>query len=229
MLKTSSAIIISLFTSFFASQAYCEDQVQAWSVATLQKSLNESGSLRFALETQHRSMDELRNTSRMLYRPWIDYEVVPQWRVALGYLYVPTYSNGKISGSANEEHRLWQQILYQHTLWNNPTSYYLRLEQRDIEGKDHTQLRARMFARTSIRIGSEQDYGFTCFEELFFALNKNDSGPDTGFDQNRTFAGGYYTFGHLRLELGYLNLLSKSYLKDVQQTHVVRSALTVNW
>ena len=69
------------------------------------------------------------------------------------------------------------------------------------------------------------------WDEVFVRANSTPAGGQSGFDQNRAFAGAGWTFNpNFRAELGYMN----QYLDDATHTnttmhHLVMASLFMNW
>jgi hypothetical protein len=140
--------------------------------------------------------------------------------VPLGYVYTWNYLYGEQPASfANNEHRIWQQIFYKHSLSKIKIDHRLRLEQRFIEShavvnnevipegytNKQNRLRYRIMARMPINgaaIEAETLF-LSVYDEAFFSWGKSVTFHEP--DQNRIFVGlGYQVDEALTFQGGFL-------------------------
>ncbi|NIO04570.1 MAG: DUF2490 domain-containing protein [Proteobacteria bacterium] len=72
----------------------------------------------------------------------------------------------------------------------------------------------------------------TGYDEVFLNLNSTDWGADSGFDQNRVFAGFGWHFGpsrHIRAAIGYLNQFVHKTSADDEINHILSINLLLNF
>jgi hypothetical protein len=147
--------------------------------------------------------------------------------VPLGYVYTWNYLYGKQPASfRNNEHRIWQQIFYKHSLRKLKIDHRLRLEQRFIEShtmmnndivdegysNKQNRLRYRFMARMPINgptIEAKSIF-LIVYDEAFLSWGKPVTFHEP--DQNRIFTGLGYQFNNpLTIQGGFLyQMLIKS-------------------
>lgn len=139
----------------------------------------------------------------------------------LGHIYVWSYQYGKQpTPFKNNEHRLWQQVLYKHAIGRFQFDHRLRMEERFIqvhavnpdglivnEGYDNKQYRVRyrFMARMPLNAPAiDPDTWFLCAsDEAFISWGKNVTFHEP--DQNRLYAGAGYRYGKkLTLQAGFI-------------------------
>ena len=165
---------------------------------------------RWWMEGQGRFGDDASRFSQAIIRPGIGYQVHRTTSLWVGYAWAPTTM--PFARTAFDEHRIWQQALwterYKIGSFNPTVALRTRFEERwapDWKGND-TAYRFRQLARVLIPLPQAPAYGLVLANEIFVHLNNADWGPETGFDQNRAFAGAAYTFNkNARTEIGYMN------------------------
>jgi predicted porin len=226
---TSLASVLFLTFQFVNAQPKHREIVNQpleWFALTSNLKLNKSLSL--IIEGQFRYADHF-DPQQYQLRTALDVKLNDHFSlVPLGYVYTWNYKYGKQPAAfANNEHRIWQQISYKHSLWKLKIDHRIRLEQRFIqvhsydnndavieEGYSNKQnrLRYRFMARMPINGStfSPKTYFITVYEEAFISW-----GDPVTFhepDQNRLFAGlGYQVDKSLTLQAGFLyQMLIKS-------------------
>ncbi len=193
-LAVLSALLILI--PVLPSRAYDTDS-QLWSQFVLNGRF-ENG-VRFALEAQPRQGDYLRRLSVLILRPVVGYQVTRTMSLWLGYGWTPSFSP-----NFNQEHRVFQQVLFEDSYRRIGLINRTRLEQRSIEGAGGTGVRLRHLARAALPLDSRRRWAAVSSNELFVNLNSTPNGPRSGFDQNRLYFGGLYDVDrHTRIELGY--------------------------
>jgi hypothetical protein len=182
-----------------AAPARADDvDTQAWGVFTVQKEL--SPRWRAYFEVQPRFGQDVNGLERLLVRPAIGYRIRPNLSVWQGYGWTPL-----VDPTFVDEHRLFQQLLYEDNLGKASVSNRVRLEERFIEHAGGTALRFRNMLRVSHPISADKKWALVGFDEFFWNLNSTTRGPVSGFDQNRLFFGISRQLNpQVRLETGYL-------------------------
>ena len=163
---------------------------------------------RYWLEGQGRFGDNSTQFSQALIRPGVGYQVHRTTSVWLGYAWAPTTS--PFAKTAFDEQRMWQQVLWQDRFSFGTVASRSRLEQRWSPWQsDDVAHRYRHLVRVLLPLPQAPAYGLVLANEVFIHLNNahwTATGPETGFDQNRAFAGVAYTFNkNVRTEIGYMN------------------------
>jgi hypothetical protein len=138
-------------------------------------------------------------------------------RPALGYRFSKTVSAWAGYGSIGlfddvpenraQEHRIWQQGLFNIPLGALFFQVRPRLEERFREGQSDVAFRARLLGRANVTFRPDVPVLLATWNEAFFHLNDAAWGPRGGFDQNRLFLGiGVKGPASTRVEVGYLNV-----------------------
>jgi hypothetical protein len=204
------SLLIGSVLMFLTTRA-CAESVEdgrAWLNLTVTGALPTEG-WRWYAELQPRLREEGAHLDQVLMRPAVYYQLTEQSSIWAGYAHVVTHPAGK---SAFDEHRLWQQYLYQFAHINNiAIQSRTRLEQRFIENADDTGHKLRQMLRFVASSGVHPKLSWVFYDEYFINLNNTDYGAQKGFDQNRAFLGGNWTLNpEAKIELGYLNQYVKT-------------------
>ncbi len=178
----------------------CADDVdtQQWTLFTVQKNLSDRWIGYF--EVQPRIGQDISELERLIVRPAIGYRLNSKVSVWQGYGWTPLFEPGFA-----DEHRIYQQLLYDDRFGNTAFTNRTRLEERFIEGAGGTAVRLRSMFRLTHPICADKKWALVGYDEFFFNLNSTDNGPVSGFDQNRLFLGvSRQVNPQLRVETGYL-------------------------
>lgn len=137
----------------------------------------------------------------LLMRGAVGYQLTRHISLYQGYANIPTYDPKKV------EHRSFQELFIKQPLTKGVFAHRLRFEQRDLDGVDDTAFRFRYFARLVYPLKDwHPNLSLAVNEEVFMNLNDTDSGPQSGFNQNRLFMGLNYRINpNLAYEFGYQN------------------------
>lgn len=136
----------------------------------------------------------------LLGRAALGIDVLPHWSLWAGYGYTPTYDPER------DEHRAFQQLLYENILGPFPVSVRTRTEERFLQHAPIPAYRLRSQVRATYPLPPLPSLSLVLADEIFVHLNTVRTGPVSGFDQNRLFAGvSQQLMPHVRLELDYLN------------------------
>lgn len=181
------------------------------------------------LDVQFRANDNLERINQSLLRTGVQYFFRPNLHVTLGYAYVATYNASAFDYF--KEHRIWQQMLYNHSLRKANMTHRLRLEQRFVEnlvsesGEYFKGHRLRYFNRTIVPLGKKQPVKAAPYlalqEEVFLNFAAADINKNV-FDQNRLLlALGILHQKHTRLEIGYMNQFVNPFVGKNVTNHIL--------
>jgi hypothetical protein len=176
------------------------DQVdtQQWTIISLDKELSKRWLAYF--EVQPRFGQNISTLEALIVRPAIGYRVNSKLSLWQGYGFTPNFDP-----DYNNEHRIYQQVLYQDTLGKTGLTSRTRLEERFIHGAGGTAVRLRSMLRLMHPISADKRWALVGYDEVFWNLNSTPNGPASGFDQNRLFMGvSRQVNPELRVETGYL-------------------------
>lgn len=179
--------------------------------------------LRLWIEVQNRFRDlaEDEDLDQVLVRSGLGYQVTERFTVWTGYGYTPSFTE---ADKVVNEHRLWQQLLWSAGYALGDVTIRTRLEQRFIEGAEHTAWRYRQLVRFSRPLARELPLSLVLWDEAFVHLNSASPAIRAGFDQNRAFAGlGWQVNRPARVEVGYLNQFL-----DTPTLHRIHHILSLN-
>jgi hypothetical protein len=171
---------------------------QQWTIFTLDKDLSKRWMAYF--EVQPRFGQNISVLEQAIVRPAIGYRVNKKLSLWQGYGFTPQFDP-----AYNNEHRVYQQVLFQDTLGKTGLTSRTRLEERFIHAAGGTSVRLRTMLRLQYPISADKRWALVGYDEIFWNLNSTPNGPDSGFDQNRLFAGvSRQVNPELRVETGYL-------------------------
>lgn len=180
------------------------------------------------LEGQGRFFSDASRLGQSIIRPGIGYKLSYHVSIWTGYAWINTSPLGK---DETDEHRIWQQLSWGDTFsWGN-LSTRTRLEQRFLSNGDDTGWRYRQLLKYTHPIFSKRIY-LSVWDEVFININSTDWGANSGFGQNRVFAGvGVYIDPKLlcRFELGYLNQYIYREKSTDQMNHIISTSLSIRF
>ena len=172
-------------------------------------------------DVQLRSSDGLDHVQALLLRAGLNYHAGKKFIITGGYAFI--HSRRTVSGISGylPEHRIWEQVIFNHKLSRINVSHRLRVEQRylgtaAVEGDrlvrtGHANAnRVRYFIRNIIPFRKAETFtkgGFAALQnELFINFGNKANVNGKGFDQNRFYvAAGYRLNPGLDIEAGYVN------------------------
>ncbi len=191
------AIVIFLLAAAIPQAALAaDDDTQQWSSVILKHAITPEVSAN--LTTRVRFDENISRKKDILVGPWVSIKGTDGMSLALGYDRIEPFLD-----SESYENRAWQQVGFEHTIFDIPLTQHLRLEERFIEDVDPAILRARYFIGLEIPIPDSRWY-FSSSNEVFVNLNSDGDGERSGFDQNRLFFGPGRKLGeHVNAKLGY--------------------------
>ena len=191
-------------------------------------------------DVQLRSTDEIKQVQTLLLRTGLNIHLNKKIIITAGYAFIRNkriISN--VSGFA-PEHRIWEQLIYNHKLKNIFTTHRLRLEQRFIsksiivnnELKNDGTLyanRFRYFIRNILSLKTETPFKKGIFaalqNEVFVNIGKTSNVNGEFFDQNRFYlAPGYRLHAKTDLEIGYMNQYVNGRGNQFTNNHIVQLA-----
>ena len=152
-----------------------------------------------------RFLDDADGFNQSIVRPGIGWSVNDQSTLWAGYGWIHTTTT---AGDDIDEHRIWQQWTWAKGFENWKCAHRSRLEQRFVETGDDTGLRFRQLFRAQHNLPALSRLTLVGWNEIFYHLNDTDWGAESGFNQNRAFAGIGITLSpqsRWRTEIGYLN------------------------
>jgi hypothetical protein len=199
----------------------------------------------FAFDGQLRFVQAFEN-GQHFFRNGLEVYLTPKLSVIpIGYMYVWNFQYGKQPATyANNEHRIWQQVLYKHNYGRLYFSHRFRIEQRFLEkrytesngtivyeGYDTYLNRIRYRLQVQIPLNKEKiepgAWFFAAFDELFYSWGSTVTYDKP--DQNRLYAAiGYQFTKKLSLQGGgfYQMLVKKN---GAQQENNVGTLIQVGY
>lgn len=157
------------------------------------------GPIKGYMEANPRFSDDASAVDQLLLRPALGYQITPTISLWQGYAWVTNYEPG-----FSQEHRIFQQLIYSRKFSDFKILSRSRLEERWIDNAIGTSLRARTMLRGDVPLPGFSAVSLAAYDEIFVNLNSIRQGPESGFDQNRTFVGLNYQFTpQLNVDLGY--------------------------
>jgi hypothetical protein len=229
MIKLSKIYQIYFLTCFLLANVSvsnaAEEDSRLWQTVIAEG--NVAKNLRWYAELQARWKDDFKNFDQAFFRPALNYAVTDKASLWLGYVYADTKT---VKGHTYED-RWWQQ--FQYTSKYNDLTWLSRsrLEQRHLDTGDKTSYRFRQQVRASWPINGKSDLSYLVWDEVFWNTNDSQWAGDSGFNQNRLFAGLMWKYTpSSRLEIGYLNQFVKSSNSAPDQmNHVLSSFLFIGF
>ncbi|MCG2614398.1 DUF2490 domain-containing protein [Terrimonas sp. NA20] len=220
MKKTLIACLCLLVSSLTISVNAQQNQFSGWLGVFNTIKLGKKTTL--LNDVQFRSTDEIQHLQTLLIRSGLQYSITNKLGLTLGYASID--NRRQLSGVSGYlmEHRIWQQLIYNHKTGPVFIQHRLRSEQRFIPAariNNNNELekdgfgnayRLRYFIRNIVPLKKQTG----AFTEGLFASLQNEVFINTGnksnvngktFDQNRLYiAGGYRINKKIDLEAGYM-------------------------
>ncbi|QSA98891.1 DUF2490 domain-containing protein [Methylococcus sp. EFPC2] len=184
---------------------------------------------RIWLEGQSRWDGDWNHWYQGMARVALGYSLSDRATIWAGYTWLPTQNIGKASSSQQD---VWPGFRY---VW--PTEFGTLTFRTLVESNflprngDEVRIRPRQMIRFMHPLGFEPRLSLIAWDEVFVRVNSTPAGGQSGFDQNRAFAGLGWTFNpNFRTELGYLN----QYLDDATHTdntlhHLIMGSVFINF
>ena len=182
---------------------------------------------RIWVEGQARFNNDFNQFYQGLARVALGYSLSDRLTIWAGYTWLPTQQFNKASIS---EQDIWPAFRYVLPTDIGTVSFRTMFESNFLKGSD-VRFRPRTMVRFVHPMEFEPRLSLIAWDEAFVRLNSTQYGGKAGFDQNRAFVGGGWTFNpNFRSELGYLN----QYIDDATHTnstmqHLIMGSLFVNF
>ena len=168
-----------------------------------------------------RFLDDADGFTQSIVRPGIGWMLNDRSTVWAGYGWISTSA---LSGLEFDEHRIWQQWTCSKDFENWKLGFRSRFEQRFVETGDDLGLRFRQFFRATHKLPTLPKLTLVWWDEIFYHLNDTDWGAQSGFNQNRAFAGVGYKHSpncRWRVEIGYLNQVIEVPFASDRNNHIL--------
>ncbi len=189
---------------------------------------------------QYRTADDLKHTQTLLLRGGVNFHANKHIVLTAGYAFIHNYrSLGDIDGYV-PEHRVWEQLVYNHKIKKLLTAHRFRLEQRFMtksivannELKNDGGLyanRFRYFIRNILPFTGKEQFDQGLFaalqNETFLNFGNKENVNGKTFDQNRLYlALGYRLNKSFDLEAGYMNQYINGRNSAFINTHIAQLA-----
>ena len=184
---------------------------------------------RIWLEGQSRWNDNWGHWYQGMARAAVGYSLSDRATIWAGYTFLPTQNVGKNYVAQQD---VWPAFRYNLTTNMGNFSFRTMLETNFLTGNGNdVRVRPRQMIRFMHPMEFEPSLSLITWDEFFVRLNSTPAGGQSGFDQNRAFAGLGWTFNkNFRVEGGYLN----QYLDDATHTnntmhHLIMGSLFINF
>nr|WP_305908610.1 DUF2490 domain-containing protein [Methylomarinum sp. Ch1-1]MDP4521454.1 DUF2490 domain-containing protein [Methylomarinum sp. Ch1-1] len=207
------------------------EDIQSWGNVTAITSLGRFDpaldKVKLWLEAQGRFGDDISKFSQAILRTALGYSVYDNLSFWFGYAWIPSEPTGS---SSFDEHRLWQQMIWNHSLAGGKFMSRSRLEQRFDERGDDVGWRYRQFLKYYHPIKAAPKLSWVVWNEVFVGLNRPDWKADNGFDQNRAFVGlGFQMDKQVRTEFGYINQYIRKPSANDAMNHIISLNVFMNF
>ena len=167
---------------------------------------------RIWLEGQSRFDDDWNHWYQGMVRTAIGYSLSDRATVWAGYTWLPTQNLGK---SYVAQQDVWPAFRYVMPTSLGTLTFRTMFETNFLLGDD-VRYRPRQMIKLMHPMAFEPRLSLIAWDEFFIRVNSTNSGGQSGFDQNRAFAGLGWTFNkNVRTEVGYMN----QYLDDKTHTN----------
>lgn len=228
-LITKRAVLALLFSGTLSSPVLAEtaEDFQTWGNITAMGSLGvvspELKNYKYWLEGQGRFGEDTSRFSQGMLRTGLGYALNDNTSLWLGYAFIPTEE--PFATSPFDEHRIWQQLLWNKSFSFGTITSRSRFEQRFVQTGEDVGWRFRQLLKLSTPLPFAPDFSLVATDEYFVNLNRTDWKADDGFDQNRLFTGIGYNFNkNIKTEIGYMN----QYIRKAQAADRISHILSVN-
>lgn len=157
----------------------------------------------------------------------LGYSLSERATIWAGYTWLPTQNKGKDYIAQQD---LWPGFRYVLPTDIGTFTFRTWIESNFLRGDD-VRIRPRQMIRFLHPLAFEPRLSFIAWDEFFIRANSTKWGGQSGFDQNRAFAGFGWTFNpNVRVELGYLNqyLDDNDHVKNTMR-HLLLGSVFVNF
>lgn len=184
---------------------------------------------RIWLEGQSRWDDNWNHWYQGFLRAAVGYSLSDRATIWAGYTWIPTDNVGSHSVSQQD---VWPAFRYVLPTSIGTVTFRTMIESNFMQyNGDEVRVRPRQMIRFLHPLEFEPRLSLITWDEFFIRVNSTRAGGQSGFDQNRAFAGLGWTFNkNFRVEGGYLN----QYLDDATHTnntmhHLIMGSLFINF
>jgi len=215
-------VVVTLFVFILSSvflYSNAQSQFSGWLASFNTIKINKKTSVH--ADVQLRSADEIKQIQTILLRTGLNYHVNKKLTLTAGYAYIKNKRIFTNITAFAPEHRIWEQLLYNHKLKNIFVAHRFRIEQRFI-GKsgvinNHHNIdgylyanRFRYFLRNVLPLKKQEGFKKGMFvalqDEVFLNFGNTANVNGKTFDQNRFYVAiGYRLSPKADLEIGYMN------------------------
>ena len=185
--------------------------------------------IRLWLEMQSRWDDNWDHWYQGMFRVALGYSLSERATIWAGYTYLPTQNVGKPSVQQQD---VWPGFRYVMPTDFGTFTFRTLVESNFLpRNGDTVRVRPRQMIRFMHPFEFEPRLSLITWDEVFVRVNTTPVGGQSGFDQNRAFAGMGWSFNpNFRAELGYMN----QYIDDATHTnttmhHLVVGSLFMSW
>ncbi len=209
-----------------------DDDFSAWGAVQGQGSFvnseSEHSQWQWWMEGQGRLFNDAGKLGQSIIRPGVGYKLSDNVSLWAGYAWVNT---SPLGGEETDEHRIWQQLSWGEAYSWGKLATRTRLEQRFLSNGDDTGWRYRQLLKYTHPLFSQKFY-ISVWDEVFVNINSTDWGANSGFGQNRVFAGlGMFIDSkkHYRFELGYINQFIDRKNRNDLMNHIISGSLSIRF
>lgn len=191
-------------------------------------------------DIQVRSTDEVRQIQTLLLRGGFSYQFSKKWIASAGYAFIRNQQTVGIVKGYAAEHRIWQQVVHNHSLKPVLISHRFRLEQRFLpkttvinnslekDGSVYAN-RFRYFIRNMLPLNKEAVFTKGVFvalqNEVFVNFGNTANVNGESFDQNRVYlAVGFRISKEFDIEGGYMNQYINGRGSSFTNNHIAQLA-----
>ncbi|MDO9105998.1 MAG: DUF2490 domain-containing protein [Methylovulum sp.] len=219
-IKALGGAMLLLSSAFILADATADDDVfqdsGSWlqvvgegSLKTIDPSLEKG---RIWVEGQSRFDNDWNHWYQGMVRAAVGYSLSDRATVWAGYTWLPTQNLGKSYVSQQD---VWPAFRYVMPTRLGTLSFRTMVESNFLQGSE-VRVRPRQMIRFMHPLQAEPRLSLIAWDEFFVRLNSTPYGGQSGFDQNRAFAGLGWSFNNnIRAEAGYMN----QYLDDATHTN----------
>jgi hypothetical protein len=243
-MKSIFLSLLLILTGNLFSSLFAQSQFSGWLASFNTFKTGKKTSMH--ADVQWRSSDELKHTQTLLLRSGLNFHLTKKLTATAGYAFI--HNRRIVSGVSGytPEHRLWEQLLYNHKLAAGSrgksifVSHRFRLEQRFIskstvqnnelknDGSVYAN-RFRYFIRNVMPFRQQKTFAKGMFaalqNEVFVNIGNTQNVNGKFFDQNRLYlALGYRVHSSFDIETGYLNQYISGRNGAFTNNHVVQVA-----
>ncbi|WP_299101043.1 DUF2490 domain-containing protein [uncultured Winogradskyella sp.] len=190
------------------AQSTGEQELGSWYEITLSNRISDKYSVFGSLTSWNYELPAERS-HLLLAIVGAKYHLNTKTSIGIGYAYGDIDSFFEINDTPHtKEHRILEQLVFNHKLNSIKLSQRFRLEQRFLEYETETILKHRLRYRFKSKIPINDTFYVSIYDEIHFYLNEFD------FQQNRIFSGLGVNFNkNIKAEFGYArhSFKTKSY------------------